>query len=276
MNKIKVLLNLTRMGLGDTVQFGIVLKHLTRYRPHWVVDCVTEWSLKHAVESLCNTWMSEADASILKHYDVAINLSANEFFCTFPDRPSTRVATLLRGTFGIEQYDADLGRYEVWNIPIRQEEWFATFHQPEVVCHFASASYKLKKEIPQKDQSQIFFNGAVTCDLGFRKFNVGELATFIRGAKAFVGIDSGPGKVASSTDIPTLICWTGHHPIRYHDPAPNTTHLIPVDWPSLPPFDEPGGVDALSFFRANYRFRTYVPGELGIEARQWLKEVLGE
>ena len=98
-------------------------------------------------------------------------------------------------------------------------------------------------------------------------------------AAAFVGIDSGPWKVASATDTPTLICWTGHHPLRYHDPAPNTTHLIPEDWHGMTPFSgkpyfSSAEHDAFEYFVANYRHRTYQPGELAKEACRWLKETL--
>ncbi len=98
-------------------------------------------------------------------------------------------------------------------------------------------------------------------------------------ADAFVGIDSGPGKIASATDTPSLICWTGHHPLRYHDPAPNTTHLIPEDWNKLPPLDcmadsLPLFLDAARFFTRNYKFITYRPGELAQEACRWLRETL--
>ncbi len=79
-------------------------------------------------------------------------------------------------------------------------------------------------------------------------FGSGDAATIgamVQLAEAFIGIDSGPGKIASALirdesgeqrpETPVLICWRGHHPIQFHDPAPNTVHLIPEKHATMPP-----------------------------------------
>jgi ADP-heptose:LPS heptosyltransferase len=93
-------------------------------------------------------------------------------------------------------------------------------------------------------------------------------------AEAYIGIDSGPGKVASATETPTLICWMRHHPIQFHDPAANTTHLVPSDHRRMTPCSDDNRI--ADFFEKHYRFRTYA-GEHGMvsEAKKWLGEVFG-
>jgi hypothetical protein len=93
----------------------------------------------------------------------------------------------------------------------------------------------------------------------------------IRQCKAFVGIDSGPSKCASSTDTPALVIWTGHHPAQFHDPAPNTTHLVPVGYHGLEPVCNDAGV--IQWFEEHYNVRTYVRDPVS-EVEKWLKETL--
>jgi len=89
--------------------------------------------------------------------------------------------------------------------------------------------------------------------------------------EAFVGIDSGPAKCASATDTPSLVVWTGHHPIMFHDPAPNTTHLIRWDHNAAPPVC--GNKCVVDWFEANYSVRHYRDDPVN-EVREWLKETL--
>lgn len=88
---------------------------------------------------------------------------------------------------------------------------------------------------------------------------------------AFVGIDSGPSKCASATETPSLVVWTGHHPAPFHDPAPNTTHLVPRGYHGLYPVCEDRGV--IEWFEAHYNVRTY-DGDPVAEVGRWLKEIL--
>ncbi len=89
--------------------------------------------------------------------------------------------------------------------------------------------------------------------------------------EAFVGIDSGPSKCAAATDTPSLVVWTGHHPAPFHDPAPNTTHLVPVGYHGLQPvLDDPG---VIRFFEASYNVRKYDRDPV-LEIERWLLEVL--
>lgn len=88
---------------------------------------------------------------------------------------------------------------------------------------------------------------------------------------AFVGIDSGPSKCASATDTPSLIVWTGHHPAPFHDPAPNTTHLVPVRYNGLEPVCDDAGV--IRWFESHHTVRKYDRDPVR-EIVAWLKETL--
>lgn len=96
-------------------------------------------------------------------------------------------------------------------------------------------------------------------------------AAVIAQCAAFVGIDSGPAKCASATDTPSLVVWTGHSPLPFHDPAPNTTHLIPVGYNGLSPKIE--DQYAIDWFEANYKTRWY-SGDPVVEVGEWLRETL--
>ena len=88
--------------------------------------------------------------------------------------------------------------------------------------------------------------------------------------EAFVGIDSGPAKCASSTNTPSLVVWTGHNPSAFHDPALNTTHLIPRGYAGLEPVCDAGTIE---WFEANYKVRFYDWDPVS-EVRQWLRDTL--
>lgn len=290
MTPVRILFDLrTGIGLGDSVQMVILFKHLRRYRPHWQIDVRTHPGLDSALRGHVNRVFRTDEPEPAGEYDAVQALHWTDCFDTFADRPSTKVAYALRWVFGIEQYDADLGRYEIMVDDFADEtaaKFVANKMKGLVATHSAGNSHPREKNLPVQDA--IAVNKFVT-DCGYYPFmadrycprSAAHLAALIGHSKAFVGIDSGPGKVASATDTPTLICWTGHHPLRYHDPAPNTTHLIPEGWSLLlSPFAEMNEgdrelfSDTVDYFVDNYKYATYRPGELAQEACRWLREVL--
>ncbi len=286
MNSVRILFDLrSGIGIGDACQMSILWRHLRKYRPNWIIDVRAPEPFRGATEPFVwRFWPSEGPDPD-GEYESVQALSWTDCFHTFGDRPSTKVTYALKFMFGISEYDPSLGRYVVEPEALTEKDRTLV---PLVGVHFKGASHPERKNLPLEDRDAIrrcvSDLGAIPCGLEHFR-GVGQLAWAINGCKAFVGIDSGPGKVASATETPALICWTGHHPLRYHDPAPNTTHLIPKAWIALPPFDEPkeswAVLDhdcvwrrAYDYFLTNYNFRTYAPGELGKEACQWLREVL--
>ncbi len=266
-------------ALGDSVQFTIVLKHLKKYRPDWVLDCCCPEDYAFILAPFCHRVFGGDTAE--GSYASVIQLTWGDCFSLFPDRPSTKVAYTLKHVFGIDEYDPELGSYE-----LEHTDESASSRQPRVVLHAEGRSYKDRKNLSVGQLSAIV-DGVENVGLhpvmasNFRDLK--QMIAAIADARAFIGIDSGPSKVASATRTPTLVVWTGHHPLRYHDPAPNTTHLVPVGWVTLPPFDGLNGSwsspstvwrEAYRYFANNYKFITYQPGELAKEACRWLKETL--
>ncbi len=127
------------------------------------------------------------------------------------------------------------------------------------------------------DQRTVFNPGCHADDIwgGFGSGDAETIAALISLSELFIGVDSGPGKVASATETPSLICWHGHHPIQFHDPAPNTVHLVPDHHRKMTPVDDRPGI--YEYFERAYRFRTYAGGMGGLAqaAAEWVGEQLG-
>ena len=101
--------------------------------------------------------------------------------------------------------------------------------------------------------------------------NIRMNCAVISQCEAFIGIDSGPAKCASATDTPSLVVWTGHHPAQFHDPAPNTTHLVPLGYHDMEPMC--GDRVISNWFNNHYNVWQYHNDPVR-EVSNWLKEVL--
>jgi ubiquinone/menaquinone biosynthesis C-methylase UbiE/ADP-heptose:LPS heptosyltransferase len=95
------------------------------------------------------------------------------------------------------------------------------------------------------------------------------IAALIEASSLFVGIDSGPGKVASACDTLNISVWTGHHPIQFHDPSPSTLHLVPRK--QIAPADKP---EILAYFIDHYNHAVY--DDLDSELLRQVGKALGE
>lgn len=279
MNTVRILFDLrSGFGIGDGVQTSILWRHLRKYRPNWVIDVRAPGAFAPAIRPFVHAFWPSEGVDPTGEYEAVHQLNWTDCFETFADRPSTKVAFALKNVFGIEEYDPALGRYGVEFDP----SFGGVFNQI-VACHFEGNSHPERKNLSPQDQKTIIsgIHDLRHCEINADTFkSVMEMASGIGICAAFVGIDSGPGKVASATDTPTLICWTGHHPLRYHDPAPNTTHLMPERHWEFPPFNGKSCFEdleryAADYFAANYKWRCYLPGQLAAEACRWLREVLG-
>jgi hypothetical protein len=281
-------------GLGDSVQFSIVLKHLARYRPHWIIDVFAPRGIHSALNSLCNAVTHEWEP--IQLYDKIIDLALSEDFGGYTDRPDTKMAYVMQQKFGLP-YDADLGRYECRaSQPAmnRAGRWLARLPGKAVIVHYEGSSsphrknlalwqadeicdvirrmdripvlFDFKMQSPLVDQKTVFRPDVGKDDLwgSFGNGDAEMMSALIRQAEAFIGVDSGPGKIASATETPTLICWTINHPKHYHDPAPNTTHLMPdAAW------------DTAGEYFANYLAFSYSNSyDLVNSVVQWLGETL--
>ncbi len=152
-----------------------------------------------------------------------------------------------------------------------------THEQAQEICQAVLALGRVpllldwRNASPLTDQKTIHTTGRLATSLEWGR-DAQMNAAIISQCEAFIGIDSGPGKCASATSTPTLICWTWHHPALFHDPCPNTAHLIPADHRQNPLLQ--GNREVADWFEANYAWRTYCQGSLIQEVNHWLEMVL--
>lgn len=285
-------------GLGDAVQMSAVLRHLRKYRPEWVIDYRAEDGKHQCGRGIAASTFAYGEEPAGKRYDAEAEIILYDTWANWGDRPNTRVSSCLHERFGLG-WDAECGRYKVevgWGVcsAIRMR---LPSNARVVAVHYRGDSAKDRKDLTHAQAQAIFarvsalgrltllldWRGEVN-DYGGQRVNTtarwpkswGGDAEYncavIRQCEAFVGIDSGPGKCASATDTPALIVWHGHHPAPFHDPATNTTHLVPEGYHGMFPVCDDAGV--IAWFEANYNVRFYQPGDPVPAIEAWLGEVL--
>ncbi len=270
-------------GLGDCVQLGVILKHLRKHRSDWEVDVVVGRGKHTALNGLCHRVWHSDESRDSERYDTELVLGWYENYNRYPDRPNSKITNCLREVFGLDhdeslgRYECDVstdamqravgylesigaerdagGKY---NVVLFHYEGNTSQHkknlghwQVKALCDLAIRCGRIPVILdwdgrsPLPDGRTIFCPGCGGDDIwgGFGSGDASTIAALVQRAQAYVGIDSGPGKIASATprpgtaETPVLICWKKHHPIQFHDPAPNTVHLIPANHAGLPPID---------------------------------------
>ncbi len=294
MQPLNVLISLHKgYGLGDAVQVSAVLRHVVAARPNWSIDFQAEEG-RHCVGRgiVANTFAYGAPYS-RERYDAEVQVHLYDTWANFHDRPNTRVSSCLHERFGLP-WLPEHGRYRVDVSPEATDQAAAVLHDEgrrTVAVHYAGDSSPLKKNLSHDQADRICRRvemlGYVPVVLDWRDRSrlpcrrlrypaawggdAEMVCAVIRQCRAFVGIDSGPSKCASATDTPALVVWTGHHPAPFHDPASNTTHLVPRGYHGLEPVCDDLGV--IEWFEANHTVREY-RDDLVTEVGQWLTEVL--
>lgn len=270
---------------------------------------------KHsAIVGLCRRVYHDQEPEPVGPYKTVLHLGFYENYAGYSDRPNSKVTNCLREVFGID-WDATLGRYYCnhgeqamlragaflrkcgckdvggkYNAIIIHYEGNTSPSKKNLAHWQASAICELvlkcgrvpilldwDRRSPLPDEKRIFCPATGPGDVwgGFGSGDAEIICAMIRQAEAYVGVDSGPGKIASATDTPTLICWLRHHPIQFHDPAENTVHLVPEQHWTLPPVA--GNVGIKEFFEKHYAWRGYHSDHgLVAGAQEWLAEVLGK
>ena len=302
MNPLHVLLSLAKgYGLGDCVQVSAVLRHLKKHRPHWTIDYQAEEGRHQVGRGLVSETFAYGAPYPRNHYDAEFQILLFDTWYGWHDRPNTRVASCLHERFGLP-WDAACGRYyvEVWPDAVRSARAAMYGIQADrernpgarfVAVHYQGDSSGPKKDlthgqadrvceaIEQLGYIPVILDWRDRSPLHYRRLtsptdwgkNAEMVCAVISQCAAFVGIDSGPSKCASATDTPSLVVWTGHHPAPFHDPAPNTTHLVPHGYHSLEPVCGNPGV--VGWFEEHYNVRHYERDPVR-EVAAWLEEKL--
>lgn len=308
LDPINVLISLHRgYGLGDAVQMSAVLKHVAKYRPHWKVDYQAEEGRHQVGRGIVANTFAYGQKYPSPHYDAEVQILLYDTWANWGDRPNTRVSSCLHERFDLS-WDQECGSYSVKvsdgaaesaNIliygmktnyrkvrierPLRNHKVVAIHYQGdssrekknlsnmqvEAICHFVEHLGCEPIILDWRNQSMLKQRRITTPSLWGRDAEM--VCAVISQCHAFVGIDSGPGKCASATNTPSLIVWTGHHPAPFHDPCPNTTHLVPAGYHGLEPVCNNKGV--IDWFEKHYNVRQYRSDPVtAIEA--WLGGVL--
>lgn len=154
-------------------------------------------------------------------------------------------------------------------------------HHARAVCEAVAANggktllFDWDNRSPLSELTTVIKPGVGAGDVwgNFGSGDAGMIAAFCTLCAGFIGIDSGPGKVATAAKADTLIVWVGHHPLQFHDPARNCAHLVPANHAGLPPLG--GNPDMLRYFESAYTFAEYKPNELGFEMCKRAVQMLG-
>ena len=279
MTPIQVLISLHKgYGLGDAVQMSAVLRHVAKVRSHWVIDYQAEEGKHQVGRGIVQNTFAYGELYPSPRYDAEVQILLFDTWANWHDRPNTRVSSALHERFGLE-WKVEYGRYQV-NVSDSVRRWAQdTVPVNAVAVHYKGDSSKDKKDLSNDQAVAVCdYIGSLGCHpymLGRHiplGFNAEVNCAIISQCRAFVGIDSGPSKCASATDTPSLVVWTGHHPAPFHDPAPNTTHLVPVGYHGLEPVCNDAGV--IDWFERHYTVRMYSDHDPVPEIKRWLSEVL--
>lgn len=295
-NPICVLVSLHRgYGIGDACMVSVILQHIKKYRPWWRVDYQAEQGKHQVGRGLVANHFAYGQPYPSAKYDAEVLLCLYDKWYGFTDRPNTHVVACLKHDLDIE-WDRECGRYQVQVSREAYSQASPLIDKHSVAIHYRGDSDAKRKDLEHeqaaqvcntvtelgfqpmimdwRDQSPLRFSKGISTVGGRRESpswgrSVEMNCAVIEQCDAFVGIDSGPAKCASATDTPSLVVWTGHHPAQFHDPSPNTTHLVPYDYHSMLPV----GRGPMDWFDANYQVRTYNQDPLP-EIHRWLSEVL--
>ena len=298
-------------GLGDYVQLTSVIRHVRSERPFWIIDFQGDAGRCDAMIGNVRNVFTFADVAPSSRYDREIEIQLYDNFASWTDRPNTRVSNCLHERFGMmwskewQRYQINvlpsnhlMARGFLQSLPKPLMMPFETprfgiigIHyqgdssQPHKnlsdeqafnICRHISCFGKLPLLFDWRACSPLPSSGGISTVAHLKQRerwgrSAQMNAAIINQCEAFIGIDSGPGKCASATSTPTLIIWTHHHPALFHDPSPNTTHLVPSNHRDNPLLKENKAV--ADFFEKNYNWLPYVEGSLEQEVNRWLERI---
>lgn len=265
-------------GLGDGVQFTVVLKHLAALFPEWNIDVCTQVErhdmMRGAGARYCFT-PGNARGEHVYHKTINIVEPAE----CFHDSPATKAESILRYHFGITPR-LELSRYHVafngkHSSIARQFINTLPNIRGFVLLHYQGDSMRRAKNIDEgiiraccrhileAGCTPVIFDYArrskLIDDQNIFRAEVPAdpcvTAALTNEAALCVGIDSGPGHVFGSETLstPALIVWRGNHPYNYYELAEHVTHVLPQDhWQHL----RGQGCErtGLGFFQSHYHY----------------------
>ena len=212
-------------GLGDACQFSIVLAHIEKHRPHWQIGLTSNYP------ELFPNYKYDPQLPVKP-----IIFSTGTYFC---DAPSTKITRCLLKELNIEP-DLLLWKYTVPFPVIAPKENY-------VLIHATGVSTRNKKDLtPEESQylvDSVFNNNydpvvidyqnehpyLKRCKRITEKFTVLGCWNLLCGAKALIGIDSGPEHLCCAAPTPVHIIWKKWHPVNNIDPHHNLNNWVCKD-----------------------------------------------
>lgn len=265
-------------GLGDHIQFGVVLQNLRARHPEWRLEmaCWSPWAAGFVQAGLCDAVHQNGKEFYEGGYHMEVSVAWNDPATSYATFPSTKAERCLLEVFGItprpELCQYKIGILERDRRHIRQ--WMGS--SPYALLHYRGRDphegrsltddqvAPLARMLTARGLRCLILDFDGKSQLGAipnvtlirrnstawpRPPDAQALAALAEQAKLCVGIDSGPGKVMGATQTPTLIVWKDMHPLHYAAPSDNVVHLVPSQHEDrLRPSREAGA----SYFYANY------------------------
>lgn len=256
-----------RRGLGDAVQFNIVLKHIRHYHPDWDVFVESSHGKESCHTGFCAKTYCVEDKNT-PNFDLVLNFpfeEPNAQTCEWAiehsvpaSKPTTAIKSILK-----ENPIKDYFKYEMnvdENTRRRAKKYIESLPKKNgiVILHYQACSTPHNKNIDAHDAERIcksllvngytplIFDWFGTSHLPDNKkiFCPGRghqiwegkpygdaktIAAIIDQVRLFIGVDSGPLHIAGCCKTPTIGFWKHHHPVHYFDLSDNVTHLISGD-----------------------------------------------
>lgn len=281
-------------GLGDAVQFSIVLKHLRKYRPDWRVFAEMTLGKHTGFRRLCEGTFIRGQRPHNLRFDKVINLNWYEAAQGYSGVPSGKVTRSLLEEFEI-QPDESLFRYQIdpESSHVNAVKNYVKTLPPSkgmVLIHYQGTSSAEKKNLSHEDIGEIcrylirneylpvlldwdqrsplidqrtIFNPDKTHPM-WGATGTGDLATLtalISEAAFFIGVDSGPLHAAAATKTPGIGVWVKHHPIHFFELS-HIKHILPKESRRYMRAKERGAAE--EYFNAKYWHTTYGDVRTGI------------
>jgi hypothetical protein len=283
-----------RRGLGDSVQFAIILKHIKKYYPNWIIHTETTSGKEGCFLGLVDhTYNTEYSPCKPKEFEKVIDLLFPEpdektcQLCVLHQLPATKTLTAIVDHLKLQPI-RDLFQYSI-QIPektrIVVKSYLKTLPIKKgiVTLHYRANSWGSNKDIDEKDVIKICntlidneytplildWKGTLIADqknifcptrdnsiwMGKPHGDAAVIAALIECSNLFVGVDSGPLHLAGATETPTIGYWKYHHPVHFYDLSKNVLHLTPTEHLKYIKTSQKSGVD--EFFQKNYNHKWY-------------------
>lgn len=289
-----------RRGLGDTIQFGVVLRHVRAAFPGWQLHLECDWGKGAALKLaglLDGLWRPD-EAIRAGAYDITLCLDWPDCGRSWAKHPSTKAEQCIIELIGIPVRPELCSYVAGTRAELVESMRKLLGPRPLALIHFQGASFQESKNLDPnvvrhvamellRRGRRVFILDAerrygLPTDEGYELiaqdspiwqgyYDSGSLASLASLAEVCIGIDSGPGKIFSALCPKTIIVWQDDlHPIHYHDHSRNALHFIPAHHERY--VRGPEKEAALAYFYEHYRWRQYGK-RLGFELADAIAEL---